>query len=98
MRPSLYRIQPEIEIERSEKMAQVLYNLYSYTNNSDYLEMAGYFYKEKIWDPMAHIIDSLGGNHAKTHLAQIVGVARGWEVSGNGTLRTITEGKCRRHP
>ena len=34
--------------------------------------------------------DSLAGEHANTHLPEIVGVARGWELTGNATLQRIT--------
>ena len=42
-------------------------------------------------DPLAEGRDSLNGNHANCHLPEVVGVARGWEVSGNETLARITE-------
>ena len=40
-------------------------------------------------DPLAAGQDSLAGNHANTHLPEVVGVARGWEVTQNHTLATI---------
>ena len=40
-------------------------------------------------DPLAAGANSLEGNHANTHLPEVVGVARGWEVEGNLTLKTI---------
>lgn len=69
-----------------------MYNLYVHTNNTDHLTMAEYFYKQKMWDPMSRGVDSLQGNHANTHIPQIIGLARGWEVTDNGTLRVIAEG------
>ena len=41
-------------------------------------------------DPLACGDDSLNNNHANTHLPEVVGVARGWEVTQNATLATIT--------
>ena len=42
-------------------------------------------------DPLANGVDSLNGNHANTHLPEVIGVARGWEVEGNATLKNITK-------
>ena len=41
-------------------------------------------------DPLACGDDSLNNNHANTHLPEVVGVARGWEVTQNDTLANIT--------
>ena len=40
-------------------------------------------------DPLACGDDSLNNNHANTHLPEVVGVARGWEVTQNATLANI---------
>ena len=43
-------------------------------------------------DPLAHSQEyALTGQHANTHLPEIIGVARGWELTGNSTLSTITQ-------
>ena len=47
--------------------------------------------KQKFMDPLAANQDPLNGAHANTHLPEVVGVARGWEVTGNKTLHDIAE-------
>ena len=42
-------------------------------------------------DPLAAKQEfALTGQHANTHLPEIIGVARGWELTGNSTLADIT--------
>eukprot|EP00729_Bicosta_minor_P005022 gene5022-20468_t len=53
--------------------------------------MATYFYKAMFMDPLAHSQDSLNNSHANTHLPEIIGLQRGWELTGNKTLKSITE-------
>lgn len=47
--------------------------------------------KALFMDPIAQSTEyALTSFHANTHLAQIIGVARGWELTGNATLQYIT--------
>ena len=71
-------------------MNELAYNLYAVSNDPAHLQLAHYFYKGKFMDPLAAGVDSLNGNHANTHLPEVIGVARGWEVEGNVTLKDIT--------
>ena len=42
-------------------------------------------------DPIAQSEEyALTSFHANTHLARVVGIARGWELTGNATLQYIT--------
>ena len=46
-------------------------------------------------DPLAHSVEyALTGQHANTHLPEIIGIARGWELTGNSTLSDITHFFC----
>ena len=72
-------------------MNEAMYNLYAITGNKDHLTMATYFYKAVFMDPLAHSQDSLNNSHANTHLPEIIGLQRGWELTGNQTLLQITK-------
>lgn len=69
---------------------EVAFSLYALTQNPDHLALANLFYKKVFMDPLASNQDSLNNNHANTHLPEVVGVARGWEVTANKTLKAIT--------
>jgi DUF1680 family protein len=71
-------------------MNEVGYNLFAHTGQTAHRQLGDWFYKNKFMDPLAHGQDSLNGNHANCHLPEIVGVARGWEITGNQTLANIT--------
>ena len=60
------------------------------TGNASHRLLAERFYKPSFMDALAQGGDPLEGQHANTHLPEVVGVARGWEVSGNATLAFIT--------
>eukprot|EP01043_Picozoa_sp_COSAG02_P047521 COSAG02_NODE_4564_length_5212_cov_1.952297_5_plen_383_part_00 len=48
--------------------------------------------KARFMDPLAHSQEyALTGQHANTHLPEIIGIARGWELTGNSTLSEITQ-------
>ena len=77
-------------------MNEAFYNLYAITNNHIHLA-AGLRFNHHQWTvPLAVGIDNLdgsngnyAGNHANTHLPQIVGSARGYELTGNVTQHAI---------
>ena len=51
--------------------------------------------KARFMDPLAHSVEyALTGQHANTHLPEIIGIARGWELTGNSTLSDITHFFC----
>ena len=70
-------------------MNEVGYNLFAITGNPAHKELGDFFYKGAFMDPLAAGKDSLNNAHANTHLPEVVGVARGWEVTQNKTLATI---------
>jgi DUF1680 family protein len=72
-------------------MNEVAYNLYAITGNEEHRQLGDLFYKAVFMDPIARgDEDALTNYHANTHLAQLIGVARGWETTGNATLQYIT--------
>eukprot|EP01084_Bolivina_argentea_P301920 521017_1 len=71
-------------------MNEALYNLYGITGNNKYLVTGNYFDHYSFSRPLANNIDDLTGLHANTHIPEISGSARGYEVNGNETQRDIT--------
>jgi hypothetical protein len=71
---------------------EVAFNLYAITHEEQHMVLGEYFYKARFMDPLAQSFEyALTGQHANTHLPEIIGVARGWEVTGNSTLSQITQ-------
>eukprot|EP01084_Bolivina_argentea_P301921 521022_1 len=71
-------------------MNEALYNLYNITGNINYLQTANYFDHYSFTRPLSLNIDNLSGLHANTHIPEISGSARGYEVNGNKTQQIIT--------
>lgn len=72
-------------------MNEVAYNLYAITGKEDHKVLGDYFYKARFMDLLANSTEfALTGQHANTHLPEVIGVARGWELTGNSTLSDIT--------
>jgi DUF1680 family protein len=70
-------------------MNEVLCNLYAVTGKPSYLDMAGLFEKRMFFDPLAAHRDELKGLHANTHIPQVIGAARRYELTGDERYRTI---------
>lgn len=70
-------------------MNDVLYSAYALTGNETYLATAGLFTHWNWTDPLVLGVDALVGNHANTHLPQVMGDAKGWELTGNATKASI---------
>ena len=71
-------------------MNELGYNLFAITGDAAHRELGDWFYKGAFMDPLDSGVDTLNGMHANQHLPEVVGVARGWEVTGNATLANIT--------
>jgi len=79
-------------------MNEGLGNLYALTGKREYLDLAGRFEKNMFLDPLAEHRDELKGIHANTHIPQVIGAARRYELTGESRyheiaaffLRTIT--------
>lgn len=77
-------------------MNEALYNLYGITGDPDHLKTGQYFNHYQWTAPLAVGQDDLdashgnvGGNHANTHIPEIIGSARGYEMTGNVTQKAI---------
>ena len=59
------------------------------TGNRDWL-VTGYYFNHFSWTaPLAINVDDLTNNHANTHIPEIIGDARGYELTGNQTQHDI---------
>src|SRR5579864_665241 len=67
-------------------MNEVLYNLASLTGEVRWSSLARRFDRERIFGPLAAGHDDLTGLHANTTIPQIIGAARGFEVTGSAHL------------
>ena len=72
-------------------MQEVLANLYAVTGKRQYLFMASRFEKRMFFDPLAARRDELKGIHANTHIPQVIGAARAYELTGEQRYRDITD-------
>lgn len=63
-------------------MAEVLTNLYAATGDPDHLALARRFEKRSFLDPLIDHRDQLKGLHANTHIPQVIGAAREYELTG----------------
>ena len=72
-------------------MADVLTELYSITGDKKHLELAALFNRPWLIDPLAANEDRLKSLHANTHLAQLAGIARHANVTGDATNARASE-------
>jgi DUF1680 family protein len=77
-------------------MNEALFNLYAITKDPKHLQAAYRFNHWQWTGPLAIGQDDLdgshgnaGGNHANTHIPEIIGSARGYELTGNITQHAI---------
>jgi DUF1680 family protein len=71
-------------------MNEALFNLHGLTGDPNHLVTANYFNHFSWTAPLAINVDDLAGQHANTHIPEIVGAARGYELTQNVTQRDIT--------
>src|SRR6185312_4789315 len=72
-------------------MGEVLYNLAAVTGNRGYISLGHRFDKAVFFDPLAAPRDELKGLHANTHIPQVIGAARAYELTGDARSRTIAQ-------
>jgi DUF1680 family protein len=72
-------------------MQEVLFNLYALTGKQEYAQVAQRFSKKKFFDPLASGQDDLAGIHANTHIPQVIGAARGYELTGDARFHQIAD-------
>lgn len=70
-------------------MSEVLHNLYAVTDDPDHLELAHAFDRATFFGPLALEHDNLSRLHANTHIPEVVGAARRYEILGDSRYRTI---------
>jgi len=70
-------------------MIETAYNLYAITGNKQDEKLADFFYDHQVLDPLANEIDKLSKLHANTQIPKIIGVARGYELTGQDQLKNI---------
>ena len=83
-------------------MNELLYDFAALTGEPRWQELARRFDHQRIFAPLAAGRDELQGLHVNTTIPQIIGAARGYEVSGERSLRevssyfwhTVTERRC----
>ncbi|MGH9431112.1 MAG: beta-L-arabinofuranosidase domain-containing protein [Terriglobia bacterium] len=66
-----------------------LWNLYAVTGKGQYAETATWFEKTMFFDPLADHRDELKGLHANTHVPQVIGAARRYELTGQPRYHDI---------
>ena len=72
-------------------MNEVLYNLAAHTGDARWSALAHRFDRERIFAPLAAGRDELEGLHVNTTVPQIIGAARGFEVTGEQDKRDVAE-------
>ncbi len=89
----LTEVQMQNMLDHTEQggMNEVLYNLFSLTGNRVYSDLAKRFYQNSYFNPLVNHKDSLKGQHVNSFIPNVIGVARGYELTGNPKLRTIAE-------
>jgi uncharacterized protein len=70
-------------------MGEVLFNLAAATGNRSYIGLGHRFDKRIFFDPLAGQRDELKGLHANTHIPQVIGAARSYELTGDARSHAI---------
>ncbi len=68
-----------------------LYNLYAITGNPRYLRTGDRFRVPSFFDPLAGHRDELKGLHVNTHIPQVIGAARRYELSEDPSSHEIAD-------
>jgi hypothetical protein len=72
-------------------MSEVLHDLYSITGDPAHLKLANVFDRDWLAVPLAAGDDHLAGLHANTHIPQVDGFARHYQVTGDSKYRDAAE-------
>lgn len=72
-------------------MNEVLYNLAATTRNDRYAVVGDRFTKKKFFNPLALRRDELRGLHVNTHIPQVIGAARRYELSGDTRFHDVAD-------
>ena len=72
-------------------MSEVLYNLAAATGNDRWAQTGDRFVKKAFFTPLAMRRDELKGLHANTHMPQVLGAARRYELSSDHRFGDVSE-------
>jgi DUF1680 family protein len=72
-------------------MAESLYNLSALTNNDRWAKAGDRFSKKRFLNPLALRRDELRGLHVNTHIPQVIGAARRYEISGDYRFHDVAD-------
>lgn len=89
--PLSYDVMQRILLVEYGGMNEVLYNLYAVTGKEEYAWTARKFEHALFFDPLQAHRDELKGLHANTHIPQVIGAARGYELTREPRYREIAD-------
>jgi len=72
-------------------MNEVLYNLAALTNDDRWARVGDRFTKKAFFNPLASRRDELQGLHVNTHIPQVIGAARRYEISGDMRFHDVAD-------
>lgn len=72
-------------------MNDAFYNLYSITGNEHFKWVADFFYHNDVLDPLKEQKDVLNTKHANTFIPKLIGLARDYELKGDGDEMSVAE-------
>ncbi len=72
-------------------MNEVLYNLAAVTGEDRFAVVGDRFTKKRFFNPLALHCDQLRGLHANTHIPQVIGAARRYEISGDERFADVAD-------
>ena len=72
-------------------MNEALYNLAALTGDERWAKAGDRFTKKRFFNPLALRRDELRGLHANTHIPQVIGAARRYEISGDNRFHDVAD-------
>jgi DUF1680 family protein len=72
-------------------MNETLYNLSAITNDDRWAKVGDRYTKKKFFNPLASRRDELRGLHVNTHIPQVIGAARRYELSGDYRFHDVAD-------
>ncbi len=72
-------------------MNEVLYNLAATTGDDRWAKSGDRFTKKRFFNPLAARRDELRGLHVNTHIPQVIGAARRYEISGDLRFHDVAD-------
>ena len=72
-------------------MNEVLYNLAALASDDRWAKAGDRFTKKRFFNPLASRRDELRGLHANTHIPQVIGAARRYEISGDNRFHDVAD-------